>query len=62
MITYLKVPFNQKGKAKALGARWDGERKQWYVKNVEDLSPFTHWMDPRLLRPTRHQQNETSTS
>jgi DNA topoisomerase-3 len=28
---YFKVPFEQKDKAKALGMRFDGERKQWFA-------------------------------
>ena len=27
---YLAVPYNDKDKAKALGARWDNRAKQWY--------------------------------
>ena len=28
--TNLKVPFNEKDQAKALGAKWDAELKLWY--------------------------------
>ena len=28
---YLKVPYEEKEEAKQLGARWDPDRKQWYV-------------------------------
>lgn len=30
----LTVPFAEKDEAKRLGARWDGERKLWYVPDV----------------------------
>ena len=39
----LKVPFAQKDAAKALGARWDGARKIWYVIDPRDLAPFSDW-------------------
>lgn len=40
----LKVSFEQKDQAKALGARWDVARKIWYIVDMEDLGPFLRWM------------------
>lgn len=40
----LKTPFADKEAAKALGARWDGTRKLWYVTDVADLTPFMRWI------------------
>lgn len=46
---YINVPFAEKEQAKGLGARWDKERKSWYVP--EALGPdaaekhFKKWMD-----------------
>jgi len=44
--TLLKVPFDDKDKAKELGARWDGERKSWVVPEGVDPAPFKSagWM------------------
>ena len=42
--TYLTVPFKEKDSAKALGARWDGEARQWYVPEGQDLVPFAEWL------------------
>lgn len=42
--TYLAVPFSQKEKAKALGARWDAAQRQWYVPTGLDLSLFSAWL------------------
>ncbi len=42
--TYLKVSFAQKDAVKALGARWDPERKQWFVPPGPNLTPFKAWM------------------
>lgn len=39
----LKVPFNEKDQAKALGARWNAELKQWYVPQGVDSAPFAQW-------------------
>lgn len=42
--TYLTVPFSQKDKVKALGARWDTSQKQWYVPSGLELAPFEAWL------------------
>lgn len=42
--TYLSVPFKEKDSAKALGARWDGAARQWYVPEGQDLTPFAAWI------------------
>ena len=36
----LKVPYAEKDQAKALGARWNNERKSWYVPDGQDAAPF----------------------
>ncbi|NOU40307.1 MAG: hypothetical protein HOO85_03460 [Methylotenera sp.] len=40
----LKVPFNEKDQAKALGARWNAELKLWYVPEGLDSAPFEKWL------------------
>ena len=37
---YLTCPFGQKEECKALGGRWDPERKAWYVPPGLSLAPF----------------------
>jgi len=41
---YLDVPFKQKDSAKALGARWDGAARRWYVEDGGDLAEFHAWL------------------
>eukprot|EP00947_MAST-08B_sp_MAST-8B-sp1_P003612 g3612.t1 len=41
--TYLKVGFQDKDRAKALGARWDPDQKQWYAP-ASRLSDLQEWM------------------
>ena len=41
--TNLKVPFSEKDQAKALGARWNAELKQWYVPQGVNSAPFEKW-------------------
>lgn len=41
--TVLNVPFSEKDQAKALGARWDGELKKWFVPAGQDDKPFARW-------------------
>jgi exodeoxyribonuclease VII large subunit len=43
-ITYLTVAFREKDAVKALGARWDGEARKWYVPEGKDLSAFALWL------------------
>ena len=40
----LYVPFSQKDLAKSKGARWDAERKTWYVIDPLDMKAFALWM------------------
>ena len=49
----LEVSFEQKDEAKRLGAQWDPARKTWYLRDVEDLTPFMRWIAPtrRSMRP-----------
>jgi exodeoxyribonuclease VII large subunit len=43
-VTYLQVPFRDKDSAKALGARWDPARRQWYVPDGREPAPFAAWL------------------
>ena len=49
MPTFLEVQFKDKDQAKALGARWDGAAKKWYVPDGKELTPFNAWL-PVALR------------
>jgi hypothetical protein len=40
----LKVPYAEKDQAKALGARWNNERKTWYVPDGQPSAPFEQWL------------------
>jgi len=40
----LVTPFAEKEAVKALGARWDGSKKLWYIVDVTDLTPFLRWI------------------
>lgn len=49
---YLDVPFDEKDKAKAVGARWDPRAKRWYAPNgvTPELRPWAALPDlPELL-------------
>lgn len=47
----LVTPFAEKDAVKALGARWDGAKKVWYIVDVPDLTPFMRWI-PDLAKAT----------
>ena len=40
--TYLDVPYDEKGEAKILGAKWDFKVKKWYA--IGDSTPFYKWV------------------
>ena len=37
---YLNVPYAEKDAAKALGAKWDPVKKQWYAPANIDIAAF----------------------
>ncbi len=39
-MIFLNCPFNEKDECKALGGKWDSERKKWYVPDGIDASNF----------------------
>lgn len=41
---YINTPFDEKDIVKALGARWDMTRKQWYVLPDANLKLFEKWL------------------
>jgi hypothetical protein len=48
---YLFVPFEEKEEAKSLGARWDMEKKVWYVPLGDDTKHFQKWTKVYLNVP-----------
>lgn len=42
--TYINVLFKEKEEAKRLGAKWDKDRKSWYIPPGNDKAPFQRWM------------------
>ena len=44
-MIFLNCPFNEKDKCKALGGKWDAERKKWYVPDGIDASSFQKWIE-----------------
>ncbi|MBX9612930.1 MAG: exodeoxyribonuclease VII large subunit [Burkholderiales bacterium] len=49
--TYLVTAFADKDQVKALGARWDPARRQWYVPAGRDITPFTSWLPEGASAP-----------
>jgi exodeoxyribonuclease VII large subunit len=44
VTTYLKTQYRDRQRVKDLGARFDGELRQWYVPSGRDLAPFAQWL------------------
>lgn len=49
--TYLVTAYADKDQVKALGARWDPARRQWYVPAGRDITPFTGWLPEGAAAP-----------
>lgn len=43
-MIFLKVPYAEKDEAKALGARWNAQKKSWYIPEGQAATPFERWM------------------
>ncbi len=44
-MIFLNCPFNEKDECKALGGKWDAERKKWYIPDGIDASSFQKWIE-----------------
>jgi hypothetical protein len=51
MKVYLAVPYEEKDKAKALGARWDPRHRCWYAGDQGALAAFERWLPKWALEP-----------
>ena len=50
-MKFLKVPYAEKDEAKSLGARWNQDRKVWYVPDGVAEAPFARWITPGQEAP-----------
>lgn len=50
---YLAVPFAEKDRVKAAGARWDKERKAWFVPEGRDTTAFKAWLPEQMQTHTQ---------
>ena len=55
--TDLKVPFPKKDEAKKLGAKWDAEKKVWYVPDGLAIEPFALWIPIDTQKTTVRAKN-----
>lgn len=62
MPTILNVPFPEKDAAKALGARWDGANRAWFIPDGVDQTPFARWIKPAAAAPAPRAEVPASTS
>ena len=47
-VMFLEVPFAEKDKAKALGAKWDVAMRKWFVPHGIDVNLFSRWWPETL--------------
>lgn len=53
--TYLVCPFADKDKAKALGAKWDPAKRQWYVPAGISTEGFERWIPGATKKSSTYQ-------
>lgn len=58
--TYLNVSYAEKDKAKALGARWDPNRRSWYAPAGLDPLIFETWLPAATRAELQTQNTRTS--
>lgn len=51
MSLILDVPYSEKDEAKALGAKWDPQKKKWFVADSTEYIKFIRWI-PGVLEDT----------
>jgi putative DNA primase/helicase len=56
---YINVPFEEKEAAKALGAKWDGGEKSWYVPPGVNPEAFGKWIPQKWVAPEQGSGPET---
>jgi len=44
LAPFLNVPFEDKAKAKMLGARWNADAHRWFIPRGVDPAPFAPWI------------------
>lgn len=59
MPTYINCPFKDKEIVKSLGARWDHQRKSWYVPDGCELSKFSKWLNESSTEQSRARFDKT---
>ena len=42
--TYIEVPYKDKNVVKLMGARYDGEKRKWYIPQGVDKKLFSKWI------------------
>lgn len=43
-MLYIDVPYEEKDEAKSLGAKWDSNKKKWYVTDKSQYPEFVKWI------------------
>jgi antirestriction protein ArdC/phage/plasmid primase-like uncharacterized protein len=51
--TFLAVPFREKERAKAAGAKWDGKAKLWYAPEGTDMTKLGTWLPSKDPSPAQ---------
>ena len=59
--TFLQTTYKDRERVKGLGARWDPDRKQWYVPDGRDLAPFATWLPANLQTALATLESQPST-
>ncbi|WP_338578683.1 zincin-like metallopeptidase domain-containing protein (plasmid) [Brevundimonas olei] len=49
----ISVPFEEKGAARELGAKWDKTDKTWFIPEGAAIAPFAKWIEEQARSPAQ---------
>ena len=55
---YINCPYSEKDECKKLGARWDIDKRRWYIPAGLDTEPFKKWIDASSIIEKKKIQQE----
>lgn len=56
----LQCPYQDKDYVKNLGAKWDSDKKVWYIRNPISLEPFSKWLSEEVIKNYKPKKKKVS--
>ncbi len=56
----LQCPYEDKDYVKNLGAKWDSDKKVWYIRHPISLAPFSRWLSEEVIKNYKTKKKKVS--